>query len=284
MAGTLYPGYPRRDENSHLQLTLSKAGYDLEPDGIFGKKTERAVLDFQRKNGLVADGIVGQKTWVKLSRFIPDPKEEDKYLSEEDLEIAAERLDVDLATIKAVNEVESKGTGFIGDKPKILFEGHVFWRQLKLHDINPWDYKSKLFDNVLYESSDRTKYIGGIREHDRLETAMQIHKGAALESASWGLFQIMGFHWEDLGYESADEFVKKMYQDEAQHLIAFVKFIESNGLASYLKEQDWKGFAKRYNGPAYKSNRYDSRLKTAYEKYKNMHIKFDKNTGEVFDR
>lgn len=44
----------------------------LKQDGIFGKVTEDAVRAFQRKNGLVADGIVGEKTWALLI-----PKKED---------------------------------------------------------------------------------------------------------------------------------------------------------------------------------------------------------------
>jgi hypothetical protein len=35
-------------------------------DGIFGGDTRNGVLEFQRKNGLSADGIVGSKTWAKL--------------------------------------------------------------------------------------------------------------------------------------------------------------------------------------------------------------------------
>ena len=35
-------------------------------DGIFGSLTEEAVKEFQKNNGLTADGIVGQKTWEKL--------------------------------------------------------------------------------------------------------------------------------------------------------------------------------------------------------------------------
>ena len=38
----------------------------LIKDGIFGELTEEAVKNFQTENGLVPDGIVGQKTWDKL--------------------------------------------------------------------------------------------------------------------------------------------------------------------------------------------------------------------------
>ena len=50
-----------------LQKALSRAGYDPGPiDGHAGKKTKLAVKQFQRKNKLTADGVVGDKTWALL--------------------------------------------------------------------------------------------------------------------------------------------------------------------------------------------------------------------------
>ena len=50
-----------------LQEALNKAGgYGLATDGIFGAKTEAAVRDFQKKNKLGVDGIVGPQTWTAL--------------------------------------------------------------------------------------------------------------------------------------------------------------------------------------------------------------------------
>lgn len=50
-----------------LQETLNNHGYSLAVDGQFGSKTQAAVRDYQKKNGLVVDGIVGTKTWGSLT-------------------------------------------------------------------------------------------------------------------------------------------------------------------------------------------------------------------------
>lgn len=50
-----------------LQEELNKNGYNLDVDGQFGSKTQTAVKDYQKKNGLAVDGIVGKNTWGKLT-------------------------------------------------------------------------------------------------------------------------------------------------------------------------------------------------------------------------
>ena len=50
-----------------LQEKLVSLGYNTNGiDGIFGAGTEKAVISFQKSNGLVVDGIVGKNTWRKL--------------------------------------------------------------------------------------------------------------------------------------------------------------------------------------------------------------------------
>ncbi|MFH1407003.1 MAG: peptidoglycan-binding domain-containing protein [Candidatus Omnitrophota bacterium] len=54
-----------------IQMALSNSGFNAGPiDGKFGKKTKQAVIGFQRAHGLVADGVVGEKTWSKLSEYL----------------------------------------------------------------------------------------------------------------------------------------------------------------------------------------------------------------------
>ena len=53
-----------------LQEKLVSYGYNTNGvDGIFGAGTEKAIISFQRTNGLVVDGIVGKNTWSKLLKI-----------------------------------------------------------------------------------------------------------------------------------------------------------------------------------------------------------------------
>ena len=260
---------------TQAQSMLSGLGYVLAVDGKFDKKTQAAVMAFQWENQLVVDGIIGEKTWKLLtlmgSHFLDQSSS--RYLAESDLVAAAERLGVELAAVKAVNEVESAGTGFLNNHPKILFERHVFWKQLIKHDADP-AVLAVGNEGILQKKSGG--YKGGVREVDRLERAKAIHSDAALESASWGLFQIMGYHWKALGYDSADNFTQRMMKNEAEQLGAFVRYIEVNNLAKWLRLKpgqtslslkNFAEFAYRYNGPAYKRFKYHTKMLSAYQKH-----------------
>lgn len=258
-----------------LEELLYKLGYrGFTINTYFDLKTHEAVLDFQRKNNLVVDGIVGAKTWSVLFEKERELfKFNDKLLSESDLVDFANQFGLELAAVKAVNEIESSGKGFLLDgRPKILFEGHIFWRRLEFYGLNPQSYLEPRLQNVLYKTWTRSHYEGGIKEYFRLEKAAgmsdlpQIHD-AAYEAASWGSFQIMGFHWKSLGYSSVDHFVSTLYEHEREHLKAFGKFLEVNNLLRFLKSRDWTRFALGYNGSGQAANKYDERLENAYKRY-----------------
>lgn len=51
---------------TELQKKLNQNGYQLAEDGIFGANTQQAVKDYQQKNSLATDGIVGTQTWSAL--------------------------------------------------------------------------------------------------------------------------------------------------------------------------------------------------------------------------
>jgi N-acetyl-anhydromuramyl-L-alanine amidase AmpD len=66
-----HPQVSRNSRGHHVeeaQRILNLDGYDIDQDGIFGRETEQAVRAFQRAHGLEVDGIVGPRTWRKLSQ------------------------------------------------------------------------------------------------------------------------------------------------------------------------------------------------------------------------
>jgi hypothetical protein len=160
----------------------------------------------------------------------------------------------------------------LSGKPKILFEGHIFWRELEKRGINPNEYHNSTTADVLYKSWTKQYYLGGEAEQLRLQKAMQLGSGqsfidAANASASWGSFQIMGFNALSLGYSSIADFVQKMHINEGEHLKAFGQFLKINHLIPYLQSKNWEEFANRYIGPSNIVNTYDTKLAASFAKY-----------------
>lgn len=184
---------------------------------------------------------------------------------------AAAQLGVDVPTIQAVTDVESSGRGFLVDgRPKILFERHVMYRQLlREAGVGEATFLAKQHPAIINPqpggyAKGPTSAVRMAAEWDRLAGAISVNRQCALESASWGLFQIMGYHWETLRYANVQAFVNAMYRDEAGQLDAFVRFVRADtALHRALLAHDWTTFARRYNGPATRG--YDIKLARAYE-------------------
>lgn len=176
-----------------------------------------------------------------------------------DYQRAASALGVDVATVRAVADVESSGGGFLADgRPKILFERHIFARETggRFNGSHPG-----------ISGSPGGYGASGANQHARFEQAFKLDPAAAMKSASWGEFQIMGFNHKMVGYDSVGKFVDAMRSSAGSQLDAFVSFIESAGLKGKLQNKDWAGFARGYNGPGYARNNYDGKMAAAYAKY-----------------
>lgn len=243
-----------------LQVLLNKHGAKLAVNGMYDDATVQAVVLVQRTSGLVVDGIAGKKTLGMLRG-----QQNTKRLKEADLIAAADKLGVQLACIKAVNRVESRGSGFMDDgRVVILLERHIAYRRTKEAGLDAPALAAK-YPNLI--NQERGGYAGGPAEWARFENLRSVTSQAvAVEACSWGLFQVMGFNWADLGYASAADFKTAMMESEAQQLDAFVRFIEADpALLKALKSKKWADFARRYNGPAFAENCYDAKLAAAFD-------------------
>ena len=181
-----------------------------------------------------------------------------RSLTEEDYKQASKFLNCEVACIKAVVAVESRGKGFNSDgTPIILFEGHWFWR------FTNGRYGRTSFS---YPKWVRTYY--NMNQHKRLQEAVAKDREAGLKSASYGLFQIMGFNYKKAGHSNLQSFINAMYRSEGDQLMAFCHFVKNAGLDDELRDKEWAKFAYGYNGPGFRKNKYDTKLANAYNKYK----------------
>lgn len=245
-----------------LQRRLYTIGYTkVDQTNIYDEATQAIVMQLQARARLVVDGIYGPKTEAYLKG-----NETGQLLRQSDIHAAAVQLGVDAASVLAVNEIESRGEGFVKPGyPVILFERHVFWRQLVVHGIDPVPL-SKKYPGIVNQG--RGGYAGGLSEYTRLGVAKQLCPDAAFEAASWGAFQIMGFHWQALGFDTVQAFVARMTESEGVQLGIFVQFILlDSALHRALRDKKWSTFARLYNGPAYADNLYDVKLARAYKRY-----------------
>jgi hypothetical protein len=179
--------------------------------------------------------------------------------TEQDYKNAAAKLGVEVAAVKAVADVESSGTTHWADgRPPILFEALWF------HKLTGGKYDST-HPGISSPVWDQSLYIGGPREYGRLNEAIALDRAAALQSASWGGFQVMGFNWKNLGYGSLDEFYDAM-QNDAGQLDSFIRYIKVNHLTNALIQHDWDAFAAGYNGTGAVAV-YAPKIEEAYEHY-----------------
>jgi hypothetical protein len=181
-------------------------------------------------------------------------------LARSDIDNAVATLGGNEALLWALVAVETRGVGFLPDRrPQILFERHVFHRRTngRFSQAHP-DISNPVPGG----------YSGGAAEYDRLQRAMQLDERAALESASWGLGQIMGFNAAASGFANVEAMVTAMVASEAAHLQAVVKFITSNtALHNAYRAPNFAKIAFFYNGSNFEKGQYDLRLEEHFNHY-----------------
>ena len=237
-------------------LALAGNTHPVSPEDV--TSTEISVLEniISIEEGYAKDGF----------RVRVDSIDEDstRYsgLTEEDFRLVAEELDVETATIKAVVSIEAGNSmkGFWAPGiPVINFDQTMFTRM-----------RSKATSKVGAKGEKVPEGLTGyaLREWTQLINARKINAQGANMGTFWGMFQIGGFNYKQCGCSSVDEFVKLMAYSELEQLELFAAFIKNGGMLNDLKQKNWAGFARKYNGAGYKKRRYDTKMAAAYKKFK----------------
>ncbi len=254
-----------------------------KPDGVIdpGGRTFNKLVEDARNAGAQVNGATGSKVNPSPERA-PAPAQAavDKQqlvtqatcdgsvtLTDADFQNAATQLGGAVAVniIKAFATVESGGRSGFGPAkmPVIAYEGHIFrkYTQKKYDATYPllsYPYKEKAGPQWRANNKDQVK------AWQTLSAAFNLNPEAALMSASYGMFQIMGFNYAACGYKNVFDFVTAMKLNAGQQLMAFVGFCRKNPtLLNAMKKKDYVGMASSYNGSDYGD--YDKRIRNAFE-------------------
>ena len=187
-----------------------------------------------------------------------------KRLEDIDIPRIGHRIGVGEDELHALMEVEAAGSGFDSrNRPKMLFEPHVFYRNLRGQD------RARAVEaGLAYRSWGEQPYPRD--SYPRLLSAIEIDETAALKSASWGRGQILGENYSMVGYESVQAMVLAFMADEENHLEAMVQFVIASGIDDDLRAHRWEVVARVYNGPGYARHGYHTRLAAAYRKWQRI--------------
>ncbi|SMH42250.1 N-acetylmuramidase domain-containing protein [Mesorhizobium australicum] len=180
---------------------------------------------------------------------------------------AAARNGWETAALLAVIEIESGGKVFAivdgRQEPLIRFEGHYFDKRVPAakrpaaRAAGLADPKAGAVKNPASQAARWTM----------LNRAIEIDANAALESVSWGVGQVMGSHWDWLGYASVTAMVNTARSGAAGQIELMERYIDKAGLSKAVSRRDWPAFARGYNGPDYKRHGYDTKLASAYRRH-----------------
>lgn len=174
-------------------------------------------------------------------------------IEEQDYLRLSKAFNIPVKNIKTIVKVESGGHGFDATTGKILIQFEPAWFKKKAEDPKHGEWELNKVDV-------QTK------EWQAFNSAFIIDREAAMESTSWGMMQVMGFHWKNLGFKSIGEFVDYMKVSEANQIDVALRFIKLNKkLYDALVANEWATVALYYNGKNYKDFKYDTRLEAAYK-------------------
>src|SRR5512139_33398 len=176
------------------------------------------------------------------------------------LEPLSARIGIDKGVAVAVIAVESGGSGMGPDGRMIIrFENHLFWSFWG--KANPAAYNQHFVFNqtASWKGHQYRPQPGGpwldVHQNQNSEWATfnfasTIDATAAKKSISMGLVQIMGFNHRAIGYASPDAMFAAFAADEKYQLLGFFNFVKNDQRQiNALRNRDFVGFARIYNGP-----------------------------------
>lgn len=178
-----------------------------------------------------------------------------KKITPQQIQSLSLEFGVPTSRIQAIKHVESGGIGFDKVTGKIIIQFEPVWFKRKA----PYTPSGKWSLNKVERQA---------KEWEAFNDAFAKNSNAAMEATSVGMMQVMGFHWELLGFDSVGAMWDYAKESEHNQLRLGLLFIKSNKkMFNALVKGIWKVVAYYYNGENYWILQYDLKLAAAEKLY-----------------
>lgn len=249
-----------------LQKLLNQNGYSLDEDGVFGSKTQSAVKDYQTKNNLTVDGIVGKNTWGALTSansssnntndtsngFSYDKFSYDDYAESDTVQQAHAALQSQISA--KPGEYQSTWQGQIND-----IIDRILNREKFSYDVNS--------DALYQQYKEQYSQLGKLAMQDTMGQAAAMTGGYGNSYASSAGNQAYQNYLSQLNEVVPELYAmaRDQYNQEGDELY------NNYSLLADQENQDYSRYQDEYNKwlteRDYLANRYDSERSYDYSKY-----------------
>jgi len=175
----------------------------------------------------------------------------------------ADELDVEVELLKAFVKVESGSCNSLNGKPICRWETHIFKRYT---GINIYVHGLRGRINAECQGNEYEAFNRGCLVRDGK------YEKQAYMSASWGMGQIMGFHYKRLGFNTPKEMVEWIGESDDNGIRSIGRFIKTHAkLLKACQTKDFYKIAYYYNGAYFEKyapegKQYDDKIKAEYER------------------
>ena len=174
-----------------------------------------------------------------------------------DIESIAAGASIEAAALRAFRQIEAPRGPFDDQgRVTILFERHHFWKRTTA--------TQRVAAGPAICNATAGNYGSNAGQYAKLQKAFAINEKAALESASWGSGQTMGFNSGLIGYKNAAAMVTAYADSEVTQIEGIAEYLRATKLLAPLRAKNWVRVAVGYNGSGQAKHNYSGRLAIAY--------------------
>lgn len=188
----------------------------------------------------------------KISRLMGMRQPDKPAPTEQDWINAARALKCPPENLLAVRAVESGGAAFNSDgRLVIAYEDHWFGKLTSYRYLKSHPHLSRRGFKHVRDVGPSDPHPHKLNQTERwmlLAQACELDFDAAIQSCSYGMWQVMGFNYKPLSFSSPMHMIEVMYQGHEGQWECFLRYCRAKGCLEALRQGDWAKFETLYNG------------------------------------